>query len=218
MCSPKPSHLCVSWTDRLPASSRTTPIPSTQLMASFLVKFFCLPSYNFPLIPHELDFSLCGEEGWPWNPIALYLPTTNTYSQGNSYLPSSQHHNLNVPANWIVQDVILWNKHQLKAGRKLGHGWGGYGSHGFWTKGAKSQRSLRDFVAATAISFVKCLFFAFIFCIQSLYPAYSIRESRMYLMVSSCKGNPLLWLMAKLQGINFYQWKDDSSQSESSQS
>lgn len=154
-------------------------------MASFLVTFFCLPSYNFSLISHQLDFSLYGEEGWPWNSIALCLPTTNTYSQGNSYLPSSQDHNLNVPAKWIVQDVILWNKHQLKAGRKLGHGWGGYASHGFQTKGAKIQRSLRDFVAATATYFVKCLFFAFIFCIQSLSPAYSIRGSRMYLMISS---------------------------------
>lgn len=133
-------------------------------MASFLVKFLCLPSYNFPLIPHQLDFSLCGEERWPWDFIALYLPTTNTYSQGNSYLASSQHHNLNVPAKWTIQDVILWNRHQVKAGRKLGHGWGGYGPHGCWTKGAKSQRSLRFCCCHCHFPQVS------IFCFHFLYP------------------------------------------------
>lgn len=154
MFSPKPSQLCVSWTDRLPTGSGTTSIPSTQLMASFLVKFLCLPSYNFPFIPHQLDFSLHGEERWPWDSIAFYLPITNTYSQGNSYLASSQHHNLNIPANsWIG---IRW---------KLGHGWGGYGSQGCWTKGSKSQRSLW-FCCCHCHSFPQVS----LFCFHLLYP------------------------------------------------
>lgn len=106
-------------------------------------------SFAFPLTAssHQPDFSVVqcvvrrGDHRFH-SPLSSYLK--HTYSQSDPYPASPEHHHLDAPAGGAIQDEILWNRHQVKVGRKLRHGRGGYGPHGCRAKGAKSQRSLRD--------------------------------------------------------------------------
>ena len=140
-------------------------------------------SSQSPSSARPLSCSLYCEEKWPQNFIALCPPTPNTHTHSDPYMASPQHHYLDVPVEWAIQDGILWDRHQVKVDRKLGHGWGRYGPHisSLQSKEGQRLKISQIFLLLAFVTFLRCHFLAFTSCIQSLFLAcISGRGSKRY--------------------------------------